>query len=175
MNMHTRKAKLLALLTLLTVFLLGGLAACGGAASAQPNITQSSTQQTTIAPDPGATTVVMTYLQLFNAGMKSRDFSAMASVYATDATLTQSNPKGVTTVLHGLTAIITFYQGLRTKFPGYQWTVESMRNLAPNVVLVYQHAGSPPLSVAGRCIYVFVVKGAKITSYEWATYYPGQP
>ncbi len=167
MNRYSRKAKLFALLSLLAVLLLSGLAACGGPANAQ--------QTTTTAPQANANTVVTMYLQLFNAGMKSGNFSAMSSVYASDATLTQSSPKGVTTVLHGLTAITTFYQGLRTKFPGYQWTVESMRNLAPNVVLVYQHAGSPPLSVAGRCIYVFVVKGAKITSYEWATYYPGQP
>ena len=107
-------------------------------ANARPNTT-------TPQPKPSATTVVRTYLQLFNAGMRSGDFSAMASVYAPDATLTQSNPKGVTTVVHGLANITTFFQGLKTKFSGYQWTVESMHSLAPNVVLVYQHAGSPPL------------------------------
>lgn len=132
-------------------------------------------QTTTSSPEPDARTVVTTYLQLFNAGMKSGDFSAMASVYAPEATLTQSSPKGVTTVLHGLAAITSFYQSLRAKFPGYQWTVESMRSLAPNVVLVYQHAGSPPLRVAGRCVHVFVVQDGKITRYDWATYYPGQP
>jgi len=41
-------------------------------------------------------------------------------------------------------------------------------------VLVYQHAGSPPLRVAGRCVHVFVVENGEITSYDWATYYPGQ-
>src|SRR5438270_9227434 len=108
--------------------------------------TQSNAQQNiTTAPQANATTVVTTYLQLFNAGMRSGDFSALSSVYAPDATLTQSNPKGVTTVVHGLAKITTFYQGVRTKFPGFQWTVESMRSLSPNVVLVYQHAGSPPL------------------------------
>ena len=168
MNRYSRKAKLFALLSLLVVLLLSGLAACGGPANAQQNTT-------TTAPQSNANKVVTKYLQLFNAGMLSGDFSAMDTVYNPDATLTQSSPKGVTTVLQGLAAITTFYQGLRTKFPGYQWTVESMRDLAPNVVLVYQHAGSPPLSVAGRCIHVFVVKGGKITTYEWATYYPGQP
>src|SRR5437763_1398389 len=142
--------------------LLAGVAA--PSASAQSPSRQLSAQQ-----------VATRYFTVLNAGMRSGDFSALASVYAPDATLTASNPKGVTTVDHGLTAFTTFYQGLRTKFPGYQWTVESMRNLAPNVVLVYPHAGSPPLHVAGRCIHVFVVKGAKIASYEWATYYPGQP
>ncbi len=165
MNTYARKANLLALLSLLVVFLISGLAACGGPAAAQPRTTSS---------EPSALSVVTTYLQLFITGMRSGDFSSMASVYAPDATLTQSNPKGVTTVLHGLAAITSFYQGLRAKFVDYQWTVESMRSLATNVVLVYQHAGSPPLRVAGRCVHVFVVQDGKITSYDWATYYPGQ-
>jgi len=166
--MHTssRTAKRFALLSLLAVLLIGGLAACGGPANAQ--------QSSAPAP-PNATSVVTTYLQLFNAGMRSGDFSALASVYAPDATLTQSNPKGVTTIVHGLTNILTFYQGVHTKFPGFQWTVETMRSLSPNVVLVYQHAGSPPLRVPGRCVHVFVVQNGKITSYDWATYYPGHP
>jgi len=164
MNTYARKAKLLALLA---VLIISGLAACGGGANAQPNTTTTQSK-------PSATTVVTTYLQLFNAGMHSGDFSTMTSVFASNATLTQSNPKGVTAVVHGLAAIIGFYQGLRAKFAGYQWTVESMRSLAPNVVLVYQHAGSPPLRVAGRCVHLFVVENGKITSYDWATYYPGQ-
>jgi hypothetical protein len=98
----------------------------------------------------------------------------MASVYAPDATLTQSNPKGVTTVVHGLASITRFYQAVRTRVPGYQWTTESMRSLAPDVVLAYEHAGSPPLRVASRCMHVFVVKNGKITSYDWTAYYPGQ-
>jgi ketosteroid isomerase-like protein len=174
MNILVRKANLLALLTLLVVFLIGGLAACGGAANALPSTTQTNAQPNTTPTESSATMVVTTYLQLFNAGMKSGDFSAMAAVYAPDATLTQSNPKGVTSVVHGLANITTFFQGLKTKFSGYQWTVESMRSLAPNVVLVYQNAGSPPLRVAGRCVHVFVVENGKITSYDWATYYPGQ-
>lgn len=166
MDMSSRTAKRFALLNVLVVLLVGGLAACGGPASAQQN---------TAPAQPNATSVVTTYLQIFNAGMRSGDFSAMASVYAPDATLTQSNPKGVTTVVHGLANIITFYQGFQKKLPGYQWTVEHMRSLAPNVVLVYQHAGSPPLRVPGRCMHVFVVQNGKISSYDWATYYPGQP
>jgi len=164
MNILERKTNPLALLIVLVVFLFSGLTACGEA-NAQSNTTPS---------EPSATTVVTTYLQLFNVGMKSGDFSTMSSVYAPEATLTQSNPKGVTAIIHGLANITTFFQGLKTKFSGYQWTVESMHSLAPNVVLVYQHAGSPPLLVADRCVQVFVVQNGKITSYDWATYYPGQ-
>src|SRR5260370_29868876 len=166
MKTHTyvRKAKLFAPLCLLVVLLISGLAACGGAANAL---------QHTTATEPSATTVVTTYLQLFNAGMRSGDFSTMASVFAPDATLTQSNPKGVTTVVHGLANITRFYQGLPSKFHGYHTTVEHMRSLAPDVVLVYQHAARRPLRVAGRCVHVFVIQNGKITSYDWATYYPG--
>lgn len=157
------------------VLLLGGillvsmclLAACGAQVSAQTKTTTAS------AANPDAATVVKNYLRIFNAGMKSGNFSELEDVYARDATLTLSSPKGVTTVVHGFANLISFYQGFQKKFPGYQWTVESMRNLAPNVVLVYQHAGSPPQQVAGRCIHVFVIDEGKITTYDWATYYPG--
>ena len=173
MNIYTsiRKVNPLALLTLLVVFLISGLAACGGP---EANA-QSNNQLNTTSSGPDTTTVVMKYHQIFNEGMKNGDFSTMASVFATDATLTQSTPKGVTTVVHGLADITSFYQSYQKKLPGYQWTIESMRNLAPNVVLAYQHAGSPPLKVAGRCIHVFVIQNGKIASYDWATYYPGQP
>jgi SnoaL-like domain len=170
MNAHARKAKLLILLTFILVLLISGLAACGETANAQP-----SAQPNTTSSAPDATTVVTTYHQLFNAGMKSGNFSAVVALFTSDATLTQSSPKGVTTVAHGLADITNFYQSIQKKFPGYQWTIESMRSLAPDVVLAYQHAGSPPLKVAGRCIHVFVVQNGKIASYDWATYYPGQP
>jgi hypothetical protein len=107
--------------------------------------------------------------------MRSGDFSALASVYAPDATLTQSSTKGVTTVVHGLADITSFYQGLKTRLAGYQWTTESMRSEAPNVVLAYEHAGSPPLRIASCCIHMFVIQNGKIISYDWAGYYAGQP
>jgi ketosteroid isomerase-like protein len=165
MKTHARTANLLALLSLLVVVLINGLAACGAQTNAQP---------TTKPTEPGAPAVVTMYFQILNAGMRSGDFSALASVYAPDASLTQSNPKGVTTVVHGLASITRFYQGVRTRVPGYQWTTESMRSLAPDVVLAYEHAGSPPLRVASRCVHVFVVQNGKITSYDWIAYYPGQ-
>ncbi len=166
MNTHARKANLLALLSLLVVFLVSGLAACGGPAVAQPQPTSS---------EPSALSVAKTYFQIFNAGMKSGDFSALSSVMAPDAVLTQSSPKGVTTVVHGLADITRFYQSMQTKLAGYQWTTESMRSVAPNVVLAYEHAGRPPLHVAGRCVHLFVIQNGKISTYDWATYYPGQP
>ena len=115
-----------------------------------------------------------TYTTIFNAGMKNGDFSAMASVFAPDATFTRSTPLGVTKVYHGLKAIIAALTAIQKTFAGYQWTVDSMRSLDQWVVLAYEHAGSPPLSVAGRCEHVFVVVDGKIRSYDWTTFYPGK-
>jgi hypothetical protein len=106
--------------------------------------------------------------------MKSGDFTALASVYAPDATLTQSNPKGVTKVFHGLAAITGFYKAAYKVFAGYQWTQDQMRSLDQWVVLSYEHAGSPPLSVAGRCSHLFMVVNGKIHSLDWTTFFPGK-
>jgi hypothetical protein len=165
MNTHARKAKLLILFSLLVVILFSGLSACGGSTNAQPNAT---------SPKPGAPPVVLTYFKIFNAGMRSGDFSALASVYSPEATLTRNSTNGVTTVIHGINAIVHFYEDLWAKYPGYQWTQESMRSLGANVVLSYEHAGSPPLRVASRCLHLFVVQNGKIMSLEWTTFYAGQ-
>ena len=165
MNTLARKAKLLTLLSLLVVILVIGLSACGGSTNAQPNTT---------SPKPGAPPVVLTYFRIFNAGMRSGDFSALASVYSRDATLTRNSTNGKTTVIHGIDAIMRFYEDLWTEYPHYQWTQESMRSLDSNVVLSYEHAGSPPLRVASRCLHLFVVQNGKIMSLEWTTFYAGQ-
>jgi hypothetical protein len=120
-----------------------------------------------------ASSVVATYSSLFNGAMKSGDFSAMTSVFAPDATFTRSTPAGKTTVYHGIKAIIGALGGVYKTFPGYQWTIDRERPLDQWVVLAYEHAGSPPLSVAGRCEHVFMVVDGKIRSYDWTTFYPG--
>jgi len=113
------------------------------------------------------------YFQIFNAGMRSGDFSALASVYSADATLMQSTSNGVTKVFHGLDAIMRFYQGVWVGNPGYQWTQDNMRSLDSNVVLSYEHASSPPERVAGRCMHLFLIQNGKIMSLDWATFYAG--
>ena len=115
------------------------------------------------------------YWATLNAGMASAtgDFSAMAGVYAADGTLTQSNPAGVTTVLQGIDAIIAFYAKAWTKFHGYQWTLDSTRWITRDVALNYEHAGSPPLSVPGRCAHLFVFCDGRIQTLDWVTYFGG--
>jgi hypothetical protein len=120
-------------------------------------------------------TVVHTYFGILNAGMQTGDFSALATVYASNATLTQNSPAGVTNVYHGLAEITGFYQAAYAKFKGFQWTQDAMRRLSGTVVLSYEHAGSPPQAVPGRCSHLFVVKGNKIQSLDWTTFYGGKP
>jgi hypothetical protein len=106
--------------------------------------------------------------------MKSGDMSALASIYAPNATLTLSNPKGLTKVFHGLTAITAFYKKLPGLFPGYQWTTAAWRSLAPTVVIFYERAGTPAMALPGRCAHTIVVQNGLILSEDWVTYYPGK-
>ncbi len=139
-----------------------------------PTIAAAQVSARSSATNLRASQVVTTYFGILNAGMKSGDFSALATVYAPDATLTRSTPKGVTTVIHGLPAITGFYQTLPTLAPGYQWTTTSMRSLAPDIVLAYERAGTPSMAVASRCAHVIVVHGGKIVSYDWIAFFPGK-
>jgi hypothetical protein len=117
------------------------------------------------------------YWKTLNAGMASSngDFSEMADVYAATGTLTQSNPAGVTVVSHGIDAIIAFYAAAWVKFHGYQWTRDSTRWLARDVALNYEHAGSPPLSVPGRCAHLFVFRHHRLHTLDWVTFFAGTP
>lgn len=120
-------------------------------------------------------TVVTEYFGILNDGMRSGDFSALTTVYAPDATLTQSSPAGVTKVFMGIVQITSFYQATYLKLKGFQWTQDAMRRLSSSVVVSYEHAGSPPQAVPGRCEHLFVVRGNKIQSLDWTTFYAGQP
>ena len=115
------------------------------------------------------------YWTTLNAGMASAtgDFSGMADVYASDGTLTQSNPAGVTTVNQGIDAIIAFYGKAYLKFKGYQWTLDTTRWLTPDIALNYEHAGSPPLTVPGRCAHLFTFCGGRIQTLDWVTFFGG--
>ncbi len=115
------------------------------------------------------------YWATLNAGMASSngDFSGMADVYADDATLTQSNPAGLTSVYQGIDAIIAFYGAAYTKFHGYQWSLDSTRWLSRDIALNYEHAGSPPLTVPGRCAHLFTFCHDRIQTLDWVTFFGG--
>ena len=115
------------------------------------------------------------YWVTLNTGMASTtgDFSAMADVYSSEGTLTQSNPAGVTTINQGIDAIIAFYAKAWVKFQGYQWTPDTTRWLTRGIALNYEHAGSPPLSVPGRCAHLFMFDDGRIQTLDWVTYFGG--
>ena len=41
------------------------------------------------------------------------------------------------------------------------------------MALNYEHAGSPPLSVPGRCAHLFVFCDGRIQTLDWVTYFGG--
>jgi len=114
--------------------------------------------------------LVATYYQILNAGLKGGDFSVMASVFAPDATLTASTPLGSTVVVQGLSAIIAYYKNTASKFPGMQFIRDSTYDLSPTIVLNYEHAPIPSLSVPGRCSHLFVLRNSRIQELFWVAY-----
>jgi hypothetical protein len=145
------------------VVLLGLLSGCGAQASAAAHT----------PADPPDTQVVTTYFQILNAGMLSGDFTALSTVYAPDATLTQSSPTGKQVVATGLSEITNWYTAFQQAHPGIQFAQDRMRTLAPHVVLSYEHAPAN-WPIPGRCMHLFTLKGGLIESLDWATYYGGQ-
>ena len=151
----------------ITLFLLS---ACASAqAQAQP---QTSTQASSHVKS--ASEVVEDYFHILNAGMKSGNFSALSSVFASDAILTRSTLDGKTAVYHGLAAITGFYDTLPAKVPGFQWTTDSLRSLSTTVVLAYEHAGTPSMALPSRCAHAFIVEDGKIVSYDWVVFFAGK-
>ena len=118
--------------------------------------------------------IVDKYFKILNAGMQNGQFSAMSSVYARDAVLTQSNPLGETKVSRGLAQITAFYEAAYTRFKGGHWTQDSRRVLSRDVVLNYEFAGDSTFKVPGRCAHIFVIRNGKIKSVDWVTFYSGQ-
>jgi hypothetical protein len=158
-------------LSVCAVLLVGALSGCGPAARAAENTSSPQDGQ----PDQA---VVETYFQILNAGLLSGDFSALATVYAPDATLIQSNSKNVVTIKQGVTDIVAWYTatfGLGTPAHGAQFTFDPryppLQSLAPHVVVTYEYALPAGFSQAGYCMHVFTLKGGMIESVHWATYF----
>jgi hypothetical protein len=106
--------------------------------------------------------------------MQTGNFADLATVYAPDATLTQSTALGVTKVFHGLPAIAAYYKGVYSKLSGLHFTLTAERGLAPAVFLRYESASTPTMTVPARCAHLFVVKNGLIASDDWVTYFPGK-
>jgi hypothetical protein len=122
--------------------------------------------------------IVHTYFQILNAGLLSGAFSALATVYAPDATLIQTNSHNVVTIVHGADNIVAWYTksfGVGTPAHGMQFTPDTrypaIQSLAPHVVLTYEFAVPNGFSQGGYCMHVFTIQGGWIYSVHWATYF----
>lgn len=121
-----------------------------------------------------ADAVIAAYYTALNKGLKSGDFAAMAPLYASDATMLRSTPQGETVTFHGINAIMAYYRVASTKFPGFQFTQDSLINLSPTAVFVYEHASNRSLTVPTRCTHLFVLRDGKITTLYWVAYFAGR-
>jgi SnoaL-like domain len=166
------------------ITIIGGLGLCAvllvGASSAYRLQAAHAAANPSSSPQDGQPdqAVVEHYFQILNAGMISGDFSALADVYWPDATLTQSTPKGVTTVYSGIDAIIAWYAAFAAAHPGMQFiqdTAHPRRNLAPHVVLTYEYAAPVGFTHPGHCMHVFAIQGGYIATLDWTTFYGGAP
>lgn len=155
----------IAALGILVVLAMAILSGCGSTALAAQNAPK----------DPPDQQVISNYVAALNAGIQSGDFSALLAIYAPDAVLTASTPKGVTTVSTGTAELGTFFQNYRTAHPGLVFAVDSVRILSPHVVLTYKHAAVPTWLAPGRCMHIYTIKAGKVQSLDWATFYGGQP
>jgi hypothetical protein len=120
-----------------------------------------------------AEALVVRYYQILNAGLRNGDFSAMAAVYAPDATLSHSTPQGVTSEFHGLNAIIAYYHRTYLSIPGVQFIRDDWYQLSPTIVLNYEHTAKGAFQKPARCSHLFVMRNGKIHQLFWVVYFAG--
>jgi ketosteroid isomerase-like protein len=118
-----------------------------------------------------AQAVVTTYFRIVNAGLHGAGFAALPTVYAPNATLIVSTPKGVTTVFQGLGPITGWYKGFAAANRGKRLVRESTRMPLPSVVIDYERASTATQPVTARCAHVFVVQQGKIVSDDFIVFY----
>ena len=171
---------------LLSVLVLVALVAGFGIGVAFHARTVSAQPQAPVVSSHHAQDIVDKYLGILNNGMKSGscDFSALSTVYTSDATVTATggpfSPGGPfgsggtfnEQQFHGITEVTGFYVTLChvVSHQGVaQWTQDAGYLLSPNVLNSYEHVSFSG-QTAGRCMHVFTISGDKIASLNWSIY-----
>jgi hypothetical protein len=131
-------------------------------AAAQPRLSQQNGEA-----------LVALYYQVFNAGLRNGDFSAMASVYAPDGILSQSDPQGENSTFQGLKAIIAFYHRVYLNIPGTQFKRDKLYDLSPTILLNYEHGMGTGLRLPPRCSHLFVIRNGRLHQVFWVVYFNG--
>jgi hypothetical protein len=115
--------------------------------------------------------VVVSYFKVANDILRGASTSTLAGVYAPDATLVFSNPKGQTATFHGLPAIKGWYKVWAVGAAGLQLKQVSTRSPLPGMVIHYEVAVDSSNQVIARCAHVFAIAGGKILSDDFVIYY----
>ena len=118
-----------------------------------------------------ARAIVTTFMADLHTAFQTGDFSAVAALYAPNATLTWSFHTGKSGVVAGVNNIVAFYKG--DVSPGKFLWLDSVTLLSPNVAYAYEHFGSAGQKSPSLCTHAYVVHGGKITAEEFVEFYPG--
>jgi hypothetical protein len=127
-----------------------------------------------LAPQARPLQVAHSYFAVLNAGMRTGDFSSLASVYTANARLIMCRwvPPYIspekTGDAHGLAAITALYQKVQSAFPGYQWTLLRVNRVSSTRVVSDERARGPGGSGSLESETDFVIKGSKITRLAWS-------
>jgi hypothetical protein len=122
-------------------------------------------------PPAGDEAVVDAYFFAVNQALAGGGTEYFSAVIDPHATLTASNPSGVTTTVHGLPAIQRWFGAWARAGAGLQLTTTGVSNPTPGVVVHYEVAGNPANPTAARCAHVFVIRNAMIVSDNFITFY----
>jgi hypothetical protein len=114
--------------------------------------------------------VVLNYFTIANQALAGGDVDNFGLVFADDATLTASNPAGVTVTAHGLPAIERWFKTWARAAAGLQLTETSMRSPMPGLVLHYETAVNAYEEPVAHCAHVFVVRNGMIVSDDFITF-----
>ena len=118
--------------------------------------------------------LLSTYYNIINVGMKSGNFSALASVLTPDTTLTVSNPLGKTEVYQGLKAAIAYYHESFLHVPGLYFKPVIVHDVSLTVLFTYDVAENTKHTVVGKCAHLFIIRNGRFSSHDYITYYTGQ-
>ena len=124
---------------------------------------------TAITPSPAA--VVVSYFNIANGILRGGSTAGLATVYAPNATLVVSNPKGQTSRFHNLPAIEGWYKVWAVGAAGLQLHEVSTRTPLPGMVIHYETAVDASGSIIARCAHIFAIVDGKIVSDDFIIFY----
>jgi len=121
-------------------------------------------------PEPGPQAIVAYYFSVANKALMDGNVADFSLVFAPNATLTASNPAGVTVTAHGVPAIERWFTTWAKAAAGLRLIETSVRSPMPGLVLHYETAVNAYDEVVAHCAHVFVVRDGMIVSDDFITF-----